>query len=127
MAREELLVKLSMFEQQAQEVNEQMKVIDSQINEMGGLKLSLSKVGKKTGEMLANLGRGIFLKTNIKDEKVFMNVGSKVLVKKSFSEAGEVVDGQINELLKIKEQLMNNLKNINAGLGKLVEEANKQS
>ena len=124
--REELLIKLSMLEEQAKEISEKIRAIDNQINEMEALKLSLIKMEKSKGkEMLAPVGRGIFLKTEVKDEKVFVNVGSRILVKKSFSEAAEIVDGQISELNGIKVELMGNLNEINENLTSLIEEAKK--
>lgn len=127
MAKEELLIKLSMLEQQANEQAEKVQAIDNQVNELESLKLSLKKMEKSKGkEMLAPLGRGIFLKTEVKEDKVFVNVGSRTLVKKTFSEAAEIVDAQIKEMENLKHQLMHNIDEINQNLRDLVEEAQKQ-
>jgi prefoldin alpha subunit len=127
MVKEELLMRLSMLEQQANEFAEKIQAIDNQTNELESLKLSLIKMEKSKGrEMLAPLGRGIFLKTEVKDEKVFVNVGSKSLVKKTFSEAAEIVDEQISSMNEIKHQFMHNIEHINGQLSSLVEEAQKQ-
>lgn len=124
--KEELLMQLSMLEQQANEQAEKIQAIDNQINELESLKLSLRKMEKSKGkEMLAPLGRGIFLKTEVKDEKVFVNVGSKTLVKKTFKEAEEIVDAQIGEMERIKAGLLGNIEEINQRLSGLVEEAQK--
>ena len=107
MAKEELLIKLSLLEQQANEQAERIQAVDSQINELESLKLSLKKMEKSKGrEMLAPLGRGIFLKTEVKDDKVFVNVGHKTLVKKTFPEAAEIVDTQVREMENLKHQLI---------------------
>ena len=73
--------------------------------------------------MLAPLGRGIFIKTEIKDEKLFVNVGSKTLVKKTPREAEEIVDTQISEMGHVKAHLMHNIEQINHHLQSLIEEA----
>jgi prefoldin alpha subunit len=127
MVKEELLIQLSMLEQQANEQAEKIQAIDNQISELESLKLSLKKMEKSRGrEMLSPLGRGIFLKTEIKDEKVFVNVGSRTLVKKTFPEAAEIVDTQVREMENLKHQLMHNIKEINQALAGLLEEAQKE-
>jgi len=127
MANEEILIKLSMLEQQANEQAEKIQAIDNQISELESLKFSMGKIEKTKGkDMLAPLGRGIFLKTEVKDDKVFVNVGSRTLVKKTFKEAGEIIDTQIREISQIKHHLMHNIEEINMQLQKLLEEAQKQ-
>lgn len=127
MANEELIMKLSYLEQQSEETKKQIENVDEQTGEMESLKLSLQKIeNKKNGEILANLGRGIFIASKIEDRKVFVNVGSKILVRKSLPDAVEIVDKQINELGEIRHQLMHNLEHINSNLQRLVEDARKE-
>jgi len=126
MAKEELLIKLSMLEQQANEQAEKIQAIDNQISELESLKLSLRKMEKSKGkEMLAPLGRGIFIKTEIKDERLFVNVGNKTIVKKTPRETEEIIESQINEMEGIKHHLMHNIQQINQQLQSLFEEAQK--
>ena len=121
---EELLMKLSMLEQQANEQAEQIQAIDNQISELESLKLSLSKMEKSKGkEMLAPLGRGIFIKTEVKEEKLFVNVGSKTLVKKTPKETAEIIDNQIKEMGRVKAHLLGNIEQINQSLSGLINEA----
>lgn len=124
MAKEEILFKLSMLEQQANEIKQQIEAVDSQIIELENLRLSLERIeNKKNGEMLAPLGRGIFLKTEIKDNKILVNVGSKILVKKSFSETKEIIGNQIEEMKKLKSNLIISIEEINHNLIHLIQEA----
>lgn len=127
MAKEELLIKLSLLEQQANEIAQKIEAVDNQISELESLRLSLIKIEKSQGkEMLAPLGRGIFLRTEIKDEKLFVNVGSRILVKKSFKESAEIIEKQINEIGYVKSHLLRNIEEINKNLAILVEEAQKE-
>ena len=127
MAKEEVLLQLSMLEQQANEITEKIQAVDNQISELESLKFSLKKMEKSKGkEMLSPLGRGIFIKTEVKDEKVFVNVGNKTLVKKTFSEASEIIEKQIFEMQEIKHHLLHNIGQINLQLQNLVEEAQKE-
>jgi len=127
MAQEELLFQLSMLEQQSQQLSQQLENVNSQIGEMEALKLSLEKLEKgKDKEMLANLGRGIFLRTKQDDDKVFVNVGSRTLVKKSFSEAVEIIDKQVPELKEIRHILQEQALQVSKEVDKIVREANKK-
>ncbi len=128
MAKEEIIIKLNMLEQKAEEKRQQILEVDRQIEDLSGLKHSLEKLGEsKEKEMLSSLGRGVFLKTKIDDSKVFVNVGSRVLVRKTFKEGVEIIDKQLLGLEEIKSHLMSEIEEINAGLYELLEEAQKES
>lgn len=128
MAKEEILFKLSMLEQQSDEIKKNLEELERQSGELDSLKQSLEKLNsEKSKEILANLGRGIFLKSKADDSKVFVNVGSKILVRKSFLEAEELIDKQLVEIEGIKQDLMNNFNIINLQLQNLVEQAEKEN
>lgn len=124
MAKEEIIFKLSMLEQQANEIKQQIEAVNSQINELENLKSSLGKL--KQGEILAPLGRGIFIKTKLEDDKVLVNVGSNVMVRKTPGETAEIISQQVDEMEKIKIRLLENIEEINHQLTDLVQEAQKQ-
>ena len=124
MDKEEILFKLSLLEQQSQEIKQQVEIVDSQISEMENLKLSLNKLEKsKEKEILAPLGRGIFAKSELKSDKIFVNIGSRILVKKSFIEAAEIIEKQVNELNGIKDELLKRAEEINSNLYELIQES----
>lgn len=127
MAKEEILLKLSMLEQKSEEIKQQIEAVESQISELESLKLSLKKIDKSKGkEMLASLGRGIFLKTKVEDDKLFVNVGSKIVVKKTPSETIEIIDAQTNEMENIKRNLLGAIEQVNVNLSEIFEEARKE-
>ena len=126
MAREELIIKLNMLEQKAEEKRQQIAEIDRQLEDMIQLNMSLGKLGQSKGkEILSALGRGVFLNTLVNDDKVFVNVGSKTLVKKTFHEAMEIITGQIAELAEMKAEMLKSVEDINIKLYELLEEAQK--
>lgn len=127
MAGEEIIVRLNLLEQQAEERRSQIEELDGQRMDMINLKNSLQELdkGSKNQEILANLGRGVFIKAKVEDEKLFVNVGSKTLARKTFKEAVEIIDNQLAEIERIKAELMGNIEEINAQLYKLLEEAQK--
>ncbi len=127
MAKEEIILKLQMLEQQGEERRQQIEELEKQKADMAGLKDSLKALEeKKSGEILSNLGRGIFIKTRVEDEKVFVNVGSKTLVRKSFQETREIIDKQLTEIERVKVELIRNIEEINLHLYSLLEEAQKE-
>ena len=126
MAREELIIKLNMLEQHADEKRQQIIEIDRQLEDMTQLNMSLGKLENSKGkESLSALGRGVFLNTLVNDDKVFVNVGSKTLVRKTFHEAMEIINGQIAELEEMKAELLKGVEDINVKLYGLLEEAQK--
>ena len=61
---------------------------------------------KKNTEILTPLSSGVFLKSNLKDnDEVIMSVGSSVTVKKSISEAKDLINKQHQEINTIIVQL----------------------
>ncbi len=126
MAGEEILLKLNFLEQQADERKHQIEELERQAADLTDLKDSLKALEeKKSGEILSNLGRGIFLKTGVEDEKVFVNIGSKTLVRKTFQETREILDKQIMEIEKLRQELFKGIEEINLSLYRLLEEAQK--
>lgn len=125
MGKEEIILKLSMLEQKSEEIKQQIEAVESQISELESLRLSLKKI-EKNREMLASMGRGIFLKTEIKDDKLFVNVGNKTLIKKTPSETIEIIDAQTKEMENIKRNLLGAIEQINANLAEIFEEARKE-
>lgn len=126
MAGEEIILKLNFLEQQAEERKQQIEELERQAADLTSLQESLKALKeKKSGEILSNLGRGIFLKTKAEDEKVFVNVGSKTLVRKTFQETVEILDKQLEEIKRIKADLIRNIEEINIELMSLLEEAQK--
>lgn len=115
-----------MLEQHADEKRQQIIEIDRQLEDMIQLNMSLGKLDNGKGkEILSALGRGVFLNTLINDDKVFVNVGSKTLVRKTFHEAMEIINGQIAELEEMKAELLKGVEEINLELYELLEEAQK--
>ena len=71
--------------------------------------------------MLASLGKGVFIKSDIKDKKLFVDVGSGTLVRKTQKEAVNTVDEQINKLTAMKNELSMKLGVMNDDLQKLMQ------
>ena len=122
--QQELMFKLSMFEQQMQQLQQQLQAVEQGIIEMNNLSLGLEElVGSKDKEILAPIGRGIFVKAKLLSEELTVDIGGKNFVKKSVPEAKKIIDEQIKKLEDVKKELNNNLENSNAEFMKMVQEA----
>ena len=84
-AQQELMFKLSMFEQQIQQIQQQLQAVEQGVAELTSLNLGLEEiVGSEGKEIMAPIGRGIFVKAKLLSEELIVDVGGKNFVKKVF-------------------------------------------
>ncbi|MEK6820408.1 MAG: prefoldin subunit alpha [Nanoarchaeota archaeon] len=128
MKKEEYLLRLSMLEQEANKIEEQIGIINQQISELEVLKLSLKNLSRtEEKEVLAPLGRGIFFKSELKEKELFVNVGREVVVKKSPEETAEIIEVQVSQMRAIKEHLISNITEVRMQLEDVVEQARQEN
>ena len=115
--QEELMYKLQMYEQQIQQLQQQLEAVEQAIVEMNSLVLGLNELtGSKEKEILAPIGRGIFVKTKLISENLTVDVGGKNFVKKSIPETKKLIEDQVKKLEEVKKELNDNLEDINKEL-----------
>jgi len=117
-------MQLSMLQQQSEAIEEKLKLINQHASELENLKNGLDKI-EKNKEILVNIGKGIFVNAEIKDKDLLVDVGDKIIVKKTGEETKKVIDKQIANMTEIKTQFLLQLEQINANLQALVMEARK--
>ena len=128
MANEDLIMKLSMYQQEAQKIEEQINMANQQIVEMRNMQDSLEEIDQgKANEILAPVGRGIFMKSKIEERKFFVSIGGGVVLKKDCLGAKELIEKQILNLGEIKDKLLEELGKINNELNNLILDAQKQA
>ncbi len=121
--QQELIFKLSMFEQQIQQLQQQLQAVEQGINEMDGLNNGLNElIGSVGKEILASIGRGVFVKAKLLSEDLTIDIGNKTFVKKKIPEAQELIKKQIEKLKDVKKELENNLEQIGEEMMKIYEE-----
>lgn len=126
MAKEEYIFQLSMLEQEMNALAEKVQIIDQHILELQGLYFSLQELDKsKEKEILANLGKNIFVKTEIKEKKLLVDVGSKIFVKKDIPETLKIVEEQVSQLENAKNQVMGKLQELKIQVDNIIEQAEK--
>ena len=104
---QEKMMELQFLEQQAKQIEQQVHTIQNNMSELNALKDALSDLSnvKKGESIFVPLGSGFFISADMAENKeVLMNVGSKTLIKKSYSDATKLIDKQIKELEKALPQ-----------------------
>jgi prefoldin alpha subunit len=116
---QELMFKFQMFEQQAQQIQQQLQAIEHALVEMNSLNFGLDElVGSKDKEIMAPIGRGIFVKAKLLSEKLTVDIGGKNFVKKSVGDTKKLIEEQIKKLEDVKGDLNENLEMLSKELEK---------
>ena len=125
--QQELMFKLSMFEQQIQQLQQQLQAVEQGVVELTTLDMSLDElVGSEGKEIFAPIGRGIFAKSKLASEELVVDIGDKNLVKKSIPETKKIINEQVKKLEEVKESLSKSMEEINQELTKTVIDAQKK-
>ncbi|MCK5043541.1 prefoldin subunit alpha [Candidatus Pacearchaeota archaeon] len=122
--QQELMFKLSMFEQQMQEIQQQLQAVEQGIAEMSSLSVGLDElVGSEGKEILAPVGRGIFIRTKLLSEKLTVDVGGKTFIKKSIPDTKKIIEDQIGKLEEVQKDLKEKLEKIGAEFQGMIMQA----
>ena len=125
---QEAIMKIQMMEQESNQLNEQLQMIEQSVNEMLELKASLDEIGKNENkEILANIGKRIYIPVEIKDKKLIVEVGKKNFVKKTIPQAKEIITDQLKKLITAKAQTMERLEALQTEINGLMEVLQKQN
>lgn len=125
MEKQEYLYRLTMIQKQSEELEEKMQQIDKQIQDMGSIRKSIEELDGKE-EILSNLGKGIFLRTGIKEEDLFVNVGKNILIRKTQKQTIEIIGEQIAKLLNGKKEVMDAIEELHEETNILISEVERE-
>ena len=112
-------MELQVLDQQIRQIHQQMQAVEQQAAEIEFINMTLDELSKSKidSETLVPLSSGIFVKAQLRDNKiVHVNVGGNTVVEKSIPDTKAMLDRQIIELRKMQEELT-----------KQVAEANKKA
>ncbi|MFH1290175.1 MAG: prefoldin subunit alpha [Nanoarchaeota archaeon] len=107
MESQELLQRAMMLRQQSEEVEKQLNFVNEQLGGLEQFSENLKVLEEdKEKEMLASLGKGVHMKVERKeDEKLFVEVGAGVVVRKTPKEARKVIQEQVKKFQEARVQL----------------------
>ena len=122
--KQEEILKLQILENQVNQYEEQLKIIEQQIGELELIKKDLEYLeNTKENEIFSEFGKGIYIKSVVKKE-IMVDVGSKILVPKTFGEIKEVIENQISKFNTIKPEISMHIDAINKELDNIMNENN---
>lgn len=119
------MFELEGLNKQSQENEERLKIVEQQIAELQGFEKNLGELEtNKNKEVLASLGKGVFIKADLREEDLFVEVGSGILVKKSLGDSKKIAEQQNKKLLEMKTQLISENESISEKMKKALEKIN---
>ena len=124
----ELMIKLSIFEQQIRQIEQQLEIIERSIIEMNSLGIGLDEFkGAEGKEILAQIAKNIFVKTKLMSEELIVDIGGGNFVKKNIEDTKKLIGEQTNKLEKIRKELNSALEQINDELTKTITKAQNKT
>src|SRR6056297_392631 len=111
---QELNQKFQEYEQQIKQLQQQLQSVEQAIKDLGNIDNGLSElIGKKDNEILAPIGRGIYVRAKLLSEELTVDIGNKNYVKKSIPDTKKIISEQTDKLEEVKQELNQNLEEIN--------------
>jgi len=104
-------MEMQMLGQQLQQIGQQLEMLDNNLQELYNTKEALDDIAKTEveEEILAPVAGGIFIQGKLTDNKdVLVNAGTGTVVKKSIADAKVLVDNQVKEIEKLKNEMSEN-------------------
>ena len=126
--KQEQIIQIQMLEQEASQLNEQLNLVEQNINEMTELKVSLDEIDnvKKGEEMRIDIGKKIYLPVEVKSKDLIVEVGKGNFVKKNIKDTKEVIELQVKRLRSGKEQIMSRLEELQMEMQNLIFDIEKE-
>ncbi len=124
---QEQLIKIQLMEQEVNQLNQQLQLIEENIREFGELISSLNEIeNNKNKDILANLGKRVYLPVEIKDNNLIVDVGKGNFVKKTISETKEIANNQTEKLTETKQEIMERLEVLQEEINNLIVEIERE-
>ena len=126
--KQEIVFRFQMFEQQMQNLQQQLQAVEQGVVELNSLNLGLDElVGGKDKEIMAPIGRGIFAKAKLLSEDLVVDIGNKNLVKKSIPDTKKILEEQIEKLGEVRKELVSEAEKIQGEMAKIFEEVQREA
>jgi len=122
-AQQELMFKLQMYEQHINQTQQQQQAVEQGVVDLNELMVGLEDLkGKEGQEVMAQIGKGIFVKTKLISEDLTVDIGNKSLVTKSIEDTKTLIREQLGKLDEARTELSNGLEQIQGEMAGLVEQ-----
>jgi prefoldin alpha subunit len=103
----EKAVQFELLKQQVDAIEKQIGELESRTNELIIVQQSINELkGQKGKDILVPIGSGVFLKGSlVSDTQMLVELGANIVTEKSAKETVEIIENQIQEIDKIKNQM----------------------
>jgi len=120
-SQDEMMIKFSIFEQQIRQIQQQIEVIERNIIDINSLSSGLNELkGAEGKEILAQIGKNIFVKTKLLSEDLIVDIGGGNFVKNDIESTKKIIGEQIKKLEKIRDELNSALENLSNEMTKMI-------
>jgi len=124
---EEINQRFRIFEREIAQIQEQLQAIEQATLDLSQINFGLDEIPKnKDSEILAPIGRGVFVKAKIISDELTVDVGEGTFVKKTIPETKKIILEQIEKLNNMKNDLENELEKINQEITNIMQEVQKK-
>jgi len=122
----QLMIKASQLEKKSKEIETDLQFVDNQILELEEFSKNLDFLSKsKEKEVLASLTKGVYVKANLSDNDLLVDVGGGVIIKKTAAETRKIIEEQLKKLREARVQLAAQYEAYNQGLFEILSELEK--
>jgi prefoldin subunit 5 len=102
-----LVIKASMLEKKMQEAGGEIEFVEKELTELSRFSDNLGYlISSKDNIALSSLGKGVLIKTELKEKELFVDVGSGVIVRKEPEEVRNILKDQIAKLAEARMRLI---------------------
>lgn len=127
MQQEEFNEKLKKFEEQIKPIKQQLDSVEQALSDLYSLHTGLDEI-KEGQEILAPVGKGIFVRAKTLSEDLTVDIGGKKYVKKSVPDTKNLIGKQLEKMQQVKEELNQEMEKINNQLSETMRQyQNSQS
>jgi prefoldin alpha subunit len=124
---QEGLFKAQFLQQQAQELEQNLELVDGEIEKLQQMDSNLNFfLGNNEKAMISTIGKGIHVKANLEGKELFVEVGAGVVVKKTPEDARAVIMKQIQKLSEARVHMLGKLEIYHETIRRFIEQMQSQ-
>ena len=118
------IIEIRMLEDQIGQMEERVRLIDREILELQNIILSLDELTDVDDkEAMVPIGKNVFVKSKVNNcNEVYVNIGSKTIVKKTIIEAKKLFEEKKDKFLEAREYIGTDADKIIKRIGKVDSE-----
>ncbi len=125
---EDKYVEFQVLEQQVKQLQTNVQTMDSQIMEIKSMQLSVAELNTvpENSKALFPIANGMFVRGTVADpRKILVNVGGNVVIDKTVNETIELLETQLTDMTKVRQQLLSDLEKTSSKMQNLETERQK--